>query len=41
MDPKQWLMSNQNDLKMVDFWKPVNYMSVDLPIFDTPYYLFP
>jgi hypothetical protein len=29
-------MSNQQVLKMVDFWKPVNYISVDLPIFDTP-----
>jgi hypothetical protein len=30
------LMSNQQVLERVDFWKPVNYISVDLPIFDTP-----
>jgi hypothetical protein len=38
LDPKWWLINNQQVLKMVDFWKPVNYISVDLPIFDTPYY---
>jgi hypothetical protein len=34
LHPKSCLMSNQQVLQMVDFWKPVNYISVDLPIFD-------
>jgi hypothetical protein len=33
MDPKWW-MSNQQVLKMVDFGKQVNYMSVDLHILE-------
>jgi hypothetical protein len=40
LHPKWCLMSIQQVLKMVDFGKPVNYISVDLPIFDTPYRIF-
>jgi hypothetical protein len=36
LDSKWWLMSNKQVFKMVGFWKPVNYISVDLSIFDTP-----
>ena len=36
MGPKRVLVKSKHVLKMVDFWKPVNYIMVDLVIFDTP-----
>jgi len=37
MGPKNLLVKKKNVLKMVDFSQPVNYIIVDLVIFDTPY----
>ena len=36
MGPKSLLMKKNHVFKMVDFSKPVNYIMVDLVIFDTP-----
>ena len=36
MGPKSLLVKKKHVLKMVDFSKPVNYIMVDLVIFDTP-----
>ena len=39
MGPKSLLVNNKHVLKKVYFWKPVNYIMVNLVIFDNPYYL--